>query len=98
MIIGTKEIQRREVKGTFRRVTYTNNGFPCYVYCHQWTDFLRLVAWWQRLSKSQCFSKYDYQVPDLSFEGDEIPLEEIPIDQNFKVKVLLYSQGVEYIQ
>lgn len=98
MIVGLREIQRRDVKGTFRRFTYTNNGHLCYVYCHLWTDFLRLVAWWKRLSKSQCFRRYDFQVPDLSFEGDEIALEEIPKDQNFKVKVLLYSQGVEYIQ
>jgi hypothetical protein len=98
MLIGSEEIRRREVKGTFRRFHYTNNGYLCFVYCHKVQDLWRLVSWWQRMSNVQCKGKYTYSIPDLSFEGQDIQLEDIPADQGFKVKALLYSQGVEYIQ
>jgi len=98
MIVGSEEIRQREVKGTFRRFVYTCNGHPCFVYCHKQEDFWRLVAHWQRMSKAQTKNKYQYQILDLSNEGEAINLEDIPAEQNFKVKCLLYAQGVEYIQ
>lgn len=93
MIIGHEEVRTRQVKGTFFRYTYFNNGIKNYVYCENKETFIALICKWNGASNGR------YQYTFTSVEGEPISLENIINDQNFKIKVLLNLNGKDqYIQ
>lgn len=108
VFVGSKEIQNNEVFGTFKKYTYISHskncpeGVPDYVYCTSDNDFQRLLSFWEKQARRTYYKemKYNYTLSLKGFEGEDIPLEEIPFDQNFKVKVWLHESNVEvsYIQ
>lgn len=93
MIIGFKEVETRQVKGTFFRYTYYCNGNVCYVYCENMETFIALICKWNKDGGTK------YQYTFTSVEGHPISLQDIVRDQTFKIKVLSNLNGKDqYIQ
>jgi hypothetical protein len=107
VLVGTREIQRKEVFGTFRKYTYIGHsnkcpeGTECYVYCESDHDFIRLLHFWDgQVKHGYQGMGYRYSLTIDGLKGQAIALKDIPADNNFKVKVWLHcsNTGVSYIQ
>jgi len=108
IFVGSKEIQNKEIFGTFKKYTYISHSKNCpegiysYVYCTSDRDFQRLLSFWDKQIKRSYYREmeYKYTLSLKGLEGKEISLEDIPSDQDFKVKVWLHESNVEvsYIQ
>lgn len=108
VLVGSKEIRGRQIKGVFKRFSYIAHskhcpeGVVCYVYCYKSLDFIRLLARWAALAARGIYKErgYFYTLTLNGYDGEDIALTDIPADNNFKVKVLLHDSnvGVSYIQ
>jgi hypothetical protein len=93
MIIGHENISK--IRGTWFRYTYFNNRIECFVYCHNDETYFTLLSKWNRDSELFCKKKYFYTD---GYTKEEISIEEILIDQNFKLKCFFGIDNHEYIQ
>jgi len=93
MIIGHENIN--EIRGQWFRYTYYNNDVKCFVYCHNDVTYLKLLNKWNEDSKVYCKNRYTYTDGCIK---EEVSIEEILIDQNFKIKCFFGIDDKEYIQ
>ena len=92
MIVSTMAIRMREIEGDFKKFCYTCNGNRCYIYFRNLCDFLR---WFDNIThKAKAYPQYQYEIPNRMDPGEEIALQDIPFDQNFKVKVYYFDPEI----
>ncbi len=96
IFLSQDSIDRGEVFGNFFKCQYTNNGYTCFVYCHNEKDFLKLVNSWNDQSQRVMGGKYFYVATGPC---TPIALRDIPYDGSRKVKIFLQCSytGVYYI-
>jgi hypothetical protein len=99
--VDHKAIERRDIKGTFEKFYYycAVNGkiFQDSIYARSEDVILNLISLWNRLSTGTC-SMYQYY---YCGQHVSIRLEDIPADNNYKLKMVLSdsrAQVSEYIQ
>lgn len=108
MIVGHKEINKGDIFGTYKKYTYISHskncpeGVKCYVYCTSDSAFEKLLFFWSKQAKSSFYKdiQYNYTLSLNGYVGKDIALEDIPADQNYKLKMSLHCSniGVQYIQ
>jgi hypothetical protein len=90
-IVTSEAIRKKEIFGNFIKFTYYTKSSKSptpienSVYCYNESDFIKLLKNWNDQAK-RLHADYFYY-----YKGDSntINLEDIPVDNNFKLKVML---------